>query len=106
MKFNIRNEVLLVWSVYSAAILVFLLLLFLLEKDLLLSTSPVCDNIKLNSEPCIMCGMTRAFLEIKSFNWAKSLIYNKMSILCFTLMISNSLIYLTYLTKKSCKKLV
>lgn len=100
LKMNIRKEVLIVWSIYSTAILVFLVLLFSLEKDILQSLSPVCYKVKLYSEPCIMCGMTRAFLEIKSFHWANSLSYNKMSIFCFILMISNTLIYLNYLTKK------
>lgn len=106
MKLDINKEILIVWTIYSFSILVFLIILFSMDDTLLLAKSPICLNIKLNDKPCIMCGMTRAFLEIKKYHWANSIAYNRMSISLFVLMIINTFFYIKFLTKKICKQLV
>ena len=74
--------------------------LFILNNSFILSFSPQCYSIKFYNKPCFLCGTTRAFLEIKNFNFSKANFYNTFSIPLFSLFLINSLLYILSFKKK------
>ena len=95
------KEVKIVWSIISILIILLLILLFFLNSSTLLYMSPKCTSILLYNKPCFLCGTTRAFLEIKNFNFSKANFYNTFSIPLFSLFLINSLLYILSFKKSS-----
>ena len=94
------KEVKIVWSIISILIILLLISLFFLNSSTLLYMSPKCTSILLYNKPCFLCGTTRAFVEIKNFNFSKANFYNTFSIPLFSLFIINSLLYILSFKKK------
>ena len=95
------KEVKIVWSIISILIILLLISLFFLNSSTLLYMSPKCTSILLYNKPCFLCGTTRAFLEIKNFNFSKANFYNTFSIPLFSLFLINSLLYILSFKKSS-----
>ena len=96
----IYNEIKIVWYIISILIILLLLSFFFLNSSTLLYMSPKCTSILLYNKPCFLCGTTRAFLEIKNFNFSKANFYNPFSIPIFSLFLINSLLYILSFKKK------
>lgn len=63
---------------------------------------PICESKKVGKE-CFLCGSTRAFLTIGKLEFKKAYELNKLSVFLFTTLLTNILIFIIYLTKKSKK---
>ncbi len=96
----IYNEIKIVWYIISILIILLLISLFFFNSSTLLYMSPKCTSILLYNKPCFLCGTTRAFLEIKNFNFIKANFYNTLSIPLFSLFLINSLLYILSFKKK------
>ena len=98
-KKEIRAAFKIVWIIYSAiALLVIAITVF--SAGTLHEISPVCLSKSLNGEECLMCGMTRAFVEISEGNIINAYILNKLSIFLFSVMSLNSILFILYTVKK------
>ena len=95
----IYKEVKIVWYIISSLIILLLISLFFLNSNTLLNISPNCTSILLYNKSCFLCGSTRAFVEIKNFNFSKAFYFNVLSIPMFILFIINSLLYILSLKK-------
>lgn len=98
-KKEIRAALKIVWIVYSALVLL-VLVITVFSAGTLYDISPVCLNKSLNGEECFMCGMTRAFVEISEGNIINAYILNKLSIFLFSVMSLNSILFILYTVKK------
>ena len=95
----IFKEVKIVWYILSSLIIVLLLALWFLNNNTFLYLSPKCTSILLYNKPCFLCGITRAFLEIKNLNFNKAYLFNVLSIPLFVLFLINSYLYILSLKK-------
>ncbi|WP_165499668.1 DUF2752 domain-containing protein [Pedobacter frigidisoli] len=82
-----------------------LLCLFIIIKSVLISPIhlryiPLCPSKAVNSE-CILCGMTRAFINIGEMNLKAAYTLNKGSVLLFSLILLNALYAIIYIIKIS-----
>lgn len=94
-----------VWIIYSSSSIVLILLTFYVSnKDLILKSLPQCERVKLAGTHCFLCGCTRAFVEISSYNIQKAILLNKLSIYIYFIFIINTLIFALNFTYRSFKK--
>lgn len=102
MKINnnqeLKNTIRIVWQISAVLSILILLLLFFIDDNQLLSISPTCEYQKIGKE-CFLCGSTRAFIEIKHFNFKNAFALNKGSVLLFCLFLLNSILFLTQILK-------
>ena len=98
-KKEVRAAFKIVWIIYSALVLL-VLVITVFSAGTLLDISPVCLSKSLNGEECLMCGMTRAFVEISEGNIINAYILNKLSIFLFSVMSLNSILFILYTVKK------
>lgn len=95
MRFNeFRQPLYLVWGFLSILMIFFLVLLFVLDSSFLLATAPTCPS-KLEGSECILCGMTRAFLKIKEGQFCLAHDLNRGSLILFSLIGVNSIIFIS-----------
>ncbi|GGG52993.1 DUF2752 domain-containing protein [Epilithonimonas arachidiradicis] len=92
---ELKSAIRIVWQISAIISILILLLLFLIDDDKLLSISPTCEYQKVGKE-CLLCGSTRAFIEIKHFNLETAFHLNPFSIFIFGLLILNSILFLNY----------
>jgi len=97
---QIFKEIRIVWEIFSVLLLFLLLSVFFIDSHSLLSFSPKCTSISLNNKQCFLCGTTRAFIEVKNFNFNNAYILNKFSIYLFSILLFNSLIFIHLFKKK------
>jgi hypothetical protein len=97
---NIFKEIRIVWKIFSLLILFFLIALFSINNNTLYSLSPKCTSVSLYNEQCILCGTTRAFIEIKKFNFNNAYLLNRSSIFLYFMLIFNTLFFINSLKKK------
>lgn len=95
---DLKSALRIVWKISAVLSILILLLLFFIDDDKLLSISPTCDYQKIGKE-CFLCGSTRAFIEIKHFNFDNAFNLNPFSIFIFGLLILNSILLLNFLKK-------
>jgi hypothetical protein len=82
-----------VWCIISILLIIFLLLLFITDSSYLLSAAPTCPS-KLKGMTCFLCGMTRAFLEIKEGQFLNAQKFNEGSVFLFSMILINSIIFI------------
>jgi hypothetical protein len=85
-----------VWIIVSIFLLAVLTMSFLFP-EILLKISPVCVSKSLYDVECFICGTTRAFIEISSFNFSGAYELNKFSIILFSIFMLNTLMFLIFL---------
>lgn len=90
-KKDLRFSIAVVWKIYSAIILL-VIILSVFFPELLIKISPVCISKSVYGEDCFMCGMTRAFVEIPKGNFPEAYMLNSFSIILYSLFILNSLL--------------
>lgn len=95
---DLKNALKIIWilSGLISIILVFTILFF--PSELMFKKIPTCEYKLLNKE-CFLCGTTRAFYEIKEFNFQKAYELNKLSPFLFLAILLNILILTTNLKK-------
>lgn len=91
---NISKEIRIVWNIFSVSIMLFLVYLFAFNSNFIINNVPTCSSILLYNKPCILCGMSRAFLKLKQFDLAGALAFNKGSIYLFAIFIINTIFYI------------
>lgn len=65
---------------------------FLIPKNWFFHYIPLCEMKKIGKE-CILCGSTRAFLEIGKFNFEKAYVLNPLSIFILMVVVMNIFIF-------------
>jgi hypothetical protein len=95
---ELKNAIWIVWQISAIASIALLLVLFFADNTWILSAVPTCEY-SAKGEECFLCGSTRAFTEIKNFNFKNALALNKLSILLFALMVINALVFANHLFK-------
>lgn len=99
---DIKNALKIVWMLSALTFLIILISILFLNENLILNQMPICESKKVGGK-CFLCGSTRAFIEIKKLNFTNAYFYNKLSILIFTIMTLNSIIYSFYYIFKKLK---
>lgn len=94
-KKDLRDAIKIVWILYSALILI-VILITIFSPETLYKISPVCYSVSLYGDECFMCGMTRAFVEISDGNFQNAGTLNSLSIYVFGLMAFNSILFIFY----------
>ena len=94
-KKDLRDAIKIVWILYSALILI-VILITIFSPETLYKISPVCYSVSLYGVECFMCGMTRAFVEISDGNFQNAGTLNSLSIYVFGLMAFNSILFIFY----------
>lgn len=85
-----------VWYIISLIGLVILFAALFMKHDLVLSITPTCASIKYFNKECILCGMSRAFLEIRDLRFFEAYQLNRGSIFLFLFFCANSIIFITF----------
>lgn len=90
---DLENAIRIIWMISAIMFLVVLTLIVFIPEHFILTKMPTCENINKGTE-CVLCGSSRAFIEIVHLNFSKAYHYNKASIFLFILLAINSLTYL------------
>lgn len=98
LRSDLKTSFRIVWIIISVTILSVLTLSFLFP-ELLIKISPVCVSKSVYGVECFMCGMTRAFVEISSFNFSEAFEMNKLSLILFSVFFINSITFTSYIIK-------
>lgn len=98
-KKDLREAIKIVWILYSALILI-VILLTIFSPETLYKISPVCYSISMFGTECFMCGMTRAFIEISGGNFSNAYDLNRLSLFLFSASLINSAILILYFFTK------
>jgi hypothetical protein len=111
MNYNIANDVkksfVITWIIISVIIFSVLISPFILNEKTIYSISPRCEwKTKYNRE-CILCGSTRAFIEISNGRIYNAFAYNKLSLAIYSIFILNELsIIILFINKLLMKKFI
>ena len=92
---DIRRALLAVWAILSVAILVVGLLLWLLPPEAIFTVSQALQTPHPDT-PCVLCGMTGAFVAISRGDLATAARLNPDALWLFSTLAGNSLIFLGY----------
>ena len=97
---NFRQESIVVWIIISIVTAAILILPLIITDQLILEISPTCSSIKKYNKDCIMCGMTRAFIQISHANFLSAQRLNKGSIVLYCSFLSNLILFCIFWTCK------
>ena len=107
LNYKISNEfktaITIVWYVLSLVIVMILVLSFIKPMSII-NEIPICEY-KLQEKSCVLCGMTRAFLEITIGNFQKANRLNQGSILLFSFFILNTITIIINIKLKTITKI-
>ncbi|MFZ5642058.1 MAG: DUF2752 domain-containing protein [Bacillota bacterium] len=96
MTDDVKRAFFIVWILVSIIFLGVLSLPFVLPNNVILDLAPRCEWIAKYNEPCPLCGMTKAFLEISRLNLKEALLYNRFSIYLYLFLSINSALFLLW----------
>jgi hypothetical protein len=88
--------IILAWTIVSFITGIILIWVFVADRQTILKYSPVCISKKQFNIECSLCGMTRAFIELRNGEVKKAVDLNKGSIFLFSSFILNFLIAIIY----------
>ncbi len=95
------------WSVYSTAIMMLLLLLFILPGEVILNNTPLCESVSRLNIECFACGLARGFIHISQFEFYEASEANRSSVYVFFVFILNTLFFIKYVINlKSSVKII
>jgi len=104
LKNDFRKALKTVWGVYSVAGLLLILITLCLPDAFILKATPVCYSIKRFGKECFMCGSTRSFIQFARGNFENAIALNKFAFILYTLLIINSVFFISFLLKTKNKK--
>ncbi|PZP51130.1 MAG: hypothetical protein DI598_03915 [Pseudopedobacter saltans] len=90
---ELYSAIKIVWAVITTLSILVLIVVFCCDENTVLKSVPTC-TYKLQGRECILCGCTRAFLQIKHLSFDKAFRLNKLSILLFVLLLANIFFFL------------
>src|SRR4030066_2199807 len=88
---EIRVAITSVWLIISAILLTMFIALYLLSESTLLSASGALQLSHHDQEPCLLCGMTRAFIAISRGNLADAVTFNDWAVALYDIFLANEL---------------
>jgi hypothetical protein len=97
----LRNEIKIIWTIFSILIIGLFLTLLFFDSMFLLKNSPKCTSVAILGKNCFLCGTTRGFLQIKKFDFTEAQKCNGLCIPLFIFFLLNSLLFI-YFLKKQC----
>jgi len=89
-----KNAVKTAWMIYSTAIAILLLLVFILPGEVILNNAPLCESISRFNIECFACGMSRGFVHISQFEFYEASESNRGSIYVFVIFVLNTLLFI------------
>jgi len=87
-----RTSLFIAWGILGLVLFVPLVGPFLLTVSKIYSITPVCVTRQMYNEPCILCGMTRGFIEISRGNFGKAKEFNPYSMWLYSTLMANEMI--------------
>lgn len=93
-------EIIVIWGIISLITLAVILSTFTIDSKTILENTPVCISKSQLDKDCVLCGMTRAFIEISHGNFSNGHQFNKASIFVYCTFLTNSIVFLMYMYKK------
>ena len=109
MKFNflkdnkeLKKALKIIWILTVSLSFFIIIISPFASPNFITSNIPICESKKVGKE-CFLCGSTRAFLTIGKLEFKKAYELNKLSVFLFTTLLTNILIFIIYLIKKSKK---
>jgi hypothetical protein len=79
------------WLIISAILLSVFIAPYLLSENALLSASGAFQLSHYDQEPCLLCGMTRAFVAISRGNLVEAVTFNDWSVALYGILLANEL---------------
>ncbi len=101
---DLRRALTAVWAILSVAILAGGALLWLLPPQTVFAISQALQTPHPN-DPCMLCGMTGAFVAIARGDFATAERLNPDALWLFSTLAGNSLIFLTYALRQGHRRL-
>lgn len=95
-KIDLHTESIILWTILSIITTLILLLPFILDQQTILQNTPTCISKKQLNIQCIMCGMTRAFIEISNGKLISAQSLNNYSIFLYSIFLLNTILYLIF----------
>lgn len=93
---ELKRSIRIVWYIFSIVGLIVVFVSVFLKPDVVLNLAPTCASVKYQNQECILCGMTRAFIEVGDLKFAMAHHLNRGSIFLFLLFSANSLAFITF----------
>lgn len=100
---DLRRALLVVWAILSVAILAGGLLLWLLPPQTVFAISQMLQTPHPDT-PCMLCGMTGAFVAIARGDFATAARLNPDAFGLFSTLAGNNLIFLGYALHAGCRR--
>jgi hypothetical protein len=91
MTQEIRLAITSAWLIISAMLLTMFAAPHLMSESTLLSASGAFQLSHHEQEPCLLCGMTRAFIAISRGNLAEAVSFNGLSVALYGVLLANEL---------------
>ena len=91
------SAILIVWGISGIVLLVPLASPYLLSDSEIFAITPVCVSRELYGESCILCGMTRGFIEISRGNLEKAREFNVYSVLLYGIFALNEMVLVVFI---------
>ena len=101
---DLRRALTAVWAILSVAILAGGALLWLLPPETVFAISQALQTPH-PDDPCVLCGMTGAFVAIARGDFAGAARLNPDALWLFSTLAGNSLIFLTYALRQGHRRL-
>ncbi|MCA4781306.1 DUF2752 domain-containing protein [Empedobacter stercoris] len=95
---DLKNALKIIWVLSGLISILLVFTLLFIPSTLMFEKIPTCEYKLLNKE-CFLCGTTRAFYQIKEFNFLKAYELNKFSPFLFLALLINILIITTNFKK-------
>lgn len=92
------------WLLVSAALLSVLMAPHLLSESTILSVSGALASPHHGQEPCLLCGMTRAFMAISRGNLAEAVTFHRWSVALYGTLLANQVMAAFFLSSRMRKR--
>ena len=94
------KELKIVWFIISYLLFLLFIVLYSFDGQFILHYTPTCYSVKYYNLPCMLCGMSRAFIKISEFKFSEAYSLNKGSLyLFFTFFINLVLVFSLHIKK-------
>ena len=88
---DLKKALVISWIVITSIIFVLLISPFLFPEDVLLAISPSCVSKTILGQECLLCGMTKSFINISQGNFYRAYQLNNFGIYLYLIFCLNVL---------------
>jgi len=97
---ELKSALFVVWVIISGVMLLVLVAPFCVPADSLAVLLPECASMRLHGKPCLLCGMTTAFIHIARAEFAEARAANRLGLPLYALFVANELALALFLCSR------